>query len=67
MNKNPQIKTSIFSDIKSEMRNVVWPTRKQALKLTTTVLIISLIVGLYIGIIDVVFAKLLEILTKVRK
>jgi preprotein translocase subunit SecE len=63
----PEIKETIFSEIRSELKNVTWPTRPQALKLTGIVVIICLIVGLYIGIIDVAFAKVLELLTKIRK
>ena len=71
MNKNPQIKPQVgagfLTDVRSELKNVTWPTRKQSIRLTVTVIAISLIVGLYIGIIDVIFAKILEVLTKMRK
>ena len=71
MNKNPQIKSPVgagfLTDVRSELKNVTWPTRKQSIRLTVTVIAISLIVGLYIGIIDVIFAKILEVLTKMRK
>jgi len=42
-----------------EMKKVTWPTRTETIKLTVTVFAISLIVGLYVGIIDVVLAKIL--------
>jgi preprotein translocase SecE subunit len=67
MSQNPQVRQTIIDEIRAELKNVTWPTRKQAIKLTATVIIICLIVGLYIGIIDVIFAKVLEIMTKIRK
>lgn len=65
MNKPPQVKTGFAANIKQELKNVTWPTRQQSIKLTLTVIVISLIVGIYIGIIDVAFAKILEILTNI--
>ncbi len=47
-----------------ELKKVTWPSRQTTIRLTLTVLIISLIVGLYLGIIDVLLAKGLEALTK---
>src|SRR3989344_3656421 len=44
-------------DIRDELKKVTWPTRTETIKLTVTVFAISLIVGLYVGIIDVVLAK----------
>ncbi|HLL60551.1 MAG TPA: preprotein translocase subunit SecE [Candidatus Nitrosocosmicus sp.] len=53
-----------FFETKEELTKVTWPSRKKTITLTLTVLIISLIVGAYLGIIDVLLAKLLEFLTK---
>ena len=47
-----------------ELKRVTWPTRKETIRLTLVVLVISLIIGLYIGIIDVGLTKVLEYLTK---
>ncbi|OGK20494.1 preprotein translocase subunit SecE [Candidatus Roizmanbacteria bacterium RIFCSPHIGHO2_02_FULL_37_13b] len=52
-------------DIRDELKKVTWPTRTETIKLTVTVFAISLIVGLYVGIIDVVLAKVLQLLTKI--
>lgn len=53
-------------DIVDELKKVSWPTRKQTVRLTIVVIGISLIIGVYIGIIDVLLAKALEFLTKFR-
>mgnify|MGYP001024349450 CR=1 FL=1 len=52
--------------ILDELKKVSWPTKKETFRLTVVVIIISLIIGLYIGIIDVLLAKLLEFLTLKR-
>lgn len=45
-----------------ELKQVVWPTRKEVLRLTIIVITLSVMVGLYIGGIDFVFTKLTELL-----
>ncbi len=53
-------------DIVEELKKVTWPTRKETIRLTSVVIGISLIIGLYIGIIDILLAKAIEIITKFR-
>jgi preprotein translocase subunit SecE len=55
---------NIFSGLREEFKQVTWPTRKEALELTVTVVTISLIVALFVGIIDVLLAKILAIIAK---
>lgn len=54
-----------LQSIRDELKNVTWPTRKKATQLTMTVFVICLIVGLYVGIIDIILTKVLEIITKI--
>jgi len=60
MNKNP----NFFSDVLEELKKVTWPTKEETVRLTVTVFLISLIVAIYVGIIDVLLAKVLELLTR---
>lgn len=60
----PKVSTRFVETIVDELKKVTWPTKKQTIRLTTVVIAISLIIGIYIGIIDVLLAKVLEILTK---
>ena len=53
-------------DIIDELKKVTWPTRKETIRLTLVVIGISLIIGVYIGIIDILLTKGLELLTKYR-
>ena len=66
MNKNAIARANIFTDLMEELKRVTWPTRAETIRLTTVVIVISLIIGVYIGIIDLGLAKVLELLTKTR-
>jgi preprotein translocase subunit SecE len=49
-----------FRQIWDELKLVVWPTRKEVFRLTTIVVILSVILGLYIGGLDYVFTTAVE-------
>ena len=57
-------RTFFFNDIQEELKKVTWPSRKETIRLTSVVIVLSLIIAVYVGIIDVLLAKALEILTK---
>jgi len=54
----------LVSGLREELKQVTWPTRAETIQLTLTVIMISLIVAVFIGIIDVSLAKILEILSR---
>lgn len=54
------------NDLLAELKKVSWPSRQETIRLTTVVILISLIIGGYIGIIDVLLTKALEFVTKIR-
>ena len=53
--------TNWAQNIGQELKKVDWPSRKDALQLSGIVVIISLLLGIYIGFFDCVFAKLLQL------
>jgi preprotein translocase SecE subunit len=61
-----EIKKRIGEDIFEELKKVTWPSRRDIIKLSSVVIIISIVVAAYVGALDVIFAKLLEFLTKVK-
>ena len=63
---NKQVNPNFASDVIDELKKVSWPTKAETIRLTTIVIIVSLIIGLYVGIIDILLAKGLEIVTKFR-
>ena len=66
MVKIPQQPKNIVASLISELKKVTWPTREETTRLTIIVIMISLIIGFYIGIIDFLLAKVLEYLTHIR-
>ena len=54
------IRPRFVEDIVSELRKVTWPTRQDTLNLTTVVVVVSVIVGLFLGGIDMLFSWLIQ-------
>lgn len=48
----------------SELKKVTWPNQKEVVRLTAVVIILSFIVGLYIGALDFLFTSILNFLLK---
>lgn len=66
MDKKIFANQNFAQSVLNELKKVTWPTKKETFRLTTIVIGISLIIALYIGIIDVLLAKGLELVTKMR-
>lgn len=49
-----------LEDIVAELKKVVWPTRQETAYLTMVVVVVSLVVGLFLGGIDLGFAWIME-------
>jgi preprotein translocase subunit SecE len=48
----------------SELQKVTWPTQQEVIRLTIVVILVSIIVGLYIGGLDLLFTKILTLAAK---
>jgi preprotein translocase subunit SecE len=62
-------KLSIFQKIQrfwretiGELRKVTWPTPKEAWKMTRLVLVVMIIMALLLGVLDLVFSRLIGLL-----
>lgn len=55
---------SFFQEVKEELGKIVWPTKNKVFELTILVLVLSLIVGAYVGSLDFVFTSLMEQIIK---
>lgn len=51
-----------LKEVKAELLKVTWPTKDELIRLTGTVLLVSLAVGLFIGGVDFLFAKVLGLI-----
>lgn len=55
---------NFFTEVKVELGKVSWSTRQELIGATTVVIVITLIMTVYIGIVDLAFSRLLTILIK---
>ena len=51
-----------FREVRIELGKVVWPTRREALKITGIVILFCTIVALFLGAIDFGLAKLIRLI-----
>jgi preprotein translocase subunit SecE len=51
-----------LKDTRGEIRKTSWPTREQATKLTLIVLAVTLVMAIFLGALDFVFAQLMRAL-----
>jgi len=49
-----------ITDAISELRKVTWPSREETKRLTTMVVIISVAMGIFLGLIDEVFSTVID-------
>jgi len=48
-----------IKEVIREIKKVTWPSKKQTQDMTLLVIVVSLAVGLYIGLLDTIFQKLM--------
>lgn len=53
-----------LKEVRLEMKRVSWPSRQEAIRLTTIVIAISLVVAVFIGVLDFIFTKIMEMLLR---
>ena len=56
-------KPGFVGEVRDELKKVTWPKRAEVVRLTLVVILISLVVAAYVGALDFVLAKALELLT----
>ena len=56
--------TAFLRETQDELKKVVWPTKQETVRLTLVVIAVSLLVGLFLGGLDFVFTKILQIVVK---
>lgn len=55
---------SYFTEMISEMRKVTWTKRRELIASTGVVLVLSILVAIFIGILDVIFSRLLSLVIR---
>lgn len=56
-----------LKEAKKELSKVVWPKKQEVVKLTLVVVSLSLVVGLYLGALDFLFTKIIELFIQWKK
>lgn len=51
--------STYINEVIREIKKVTWPTKKQTQDMTLLVIGVSLVVGLYISLLDFIFQKLM--------
>jgi len=55
---------AFINEVIAELKKVTWPTREETIKLTVVVIVISIIVGAFIGGLDSLFVKVISFIIK---
>ncbi len=57
--REPNAVVRYFRGMAAELRKVTWPTRQEARKLTTVVVIVVVITAIALGVVDYIFSRLI--------
>ena len=55
----PTSPVSFLRETRDELKKVVWPAKQEIIRLTFVVIIVSLVVGVFLGGLDFVFVKII--------
>ncbi|BDQ35282.1 preprotein translocase subunit SecE [Pseudodesulfovibrio portus] len=50
-----------FEESKVEIKKVVWPTRKETVTTCIAVFVVSVVIALYLGVVDLALSKIVEV------
>jgi preprotein translocase subunit SecE len=53
-----------FREVRIELKKVTWPSRKETIAATTMVIILSILVALFLGLLDMGLAKAVSLILK---
>jgi preprotein translocase subunit SecE len=60
--RQPNAIQRYFRETIGELRKVNWPTRKEATNLTIVVIIVVTVMGAFLGLLDLLFARLFALI-----
>lgn len=63
--RQPNRFSHFFRETLGELRKVNWPTRQEAINLTTIVLIVIFVMSTFLGFLDIMFSRLFALLLSV--
>ncbi|MBG7616989.1 MAG: preprotein translocase subunit SecE [Chloroflexi bacterium] len=59
-NQQSKKSSGFFPDLLAELKKIVWPTRRDGFYLTSMVVIVAVIVGLFLGGVDWIYSQLVN-------
>jgi len=59
-NRNAPNIVTFFKESRAELRKVTWPTREEAMNLTAAVIVMTVVIAAFLGIIDAVLNFLVK-------
>ncbi|MFO7915724.1 MAG: preprotein translocase subunit SecE [Candidatus Krumholzibacteriales bacterium] len=54
--------TDFFAEVKVEMKKVTWPTREELVESTKLVIVASIVVTVFIGVVDNILSAIIRLL-----
>ena len=51
-----------LSEVRSEVKKVTWPTKKEAMGGTAVVLVVVFIMALFLGLVDLLLSKIIGVI-----
>jgi preprotein translocase subunit SecE len=55
---------SYLKETRDELQKVTWPTQQEVVRLTGVVIFVSILVGVIVGGLDLIFTKIMTIIIK---
>lgn len=52
--------TTFLKETQLELKKVTWPTREETIRYTVMVIVISVVVAIFLGVLDYIFRFVLE-------
>lgn len=53
---------AFIKQVRDELNQVTWPTKNQTIRLTTIVVVVSILVGAYLGALDYLLTKIMGLI-----
>ncbi len=55
-----------ISEAYRELQRVTWPTREETMRLTLMVIAVAAAVGAFLSVVDIIFARLMDVILEVN-
>lgn len=63
MNVLTRVRNYVTS-VRTEIGRVSWPSRKEVVSLTVLIILLAVVLGIYLGLVDVIFQQILRLLLR---